>query len=203
MGLVHWSRRMVVAKMLILPSMVHNTLYDQMLFDRSLFPMTYVSWSGAEAYCNAINRRLPTEAEWERAARGADNSTYPWGFQWFDDNRANTSRSGNNGDGTWTVDTIPANSQTEDGLANMAGNVAEWTGDYYNAALYQQREGQAPPENPANTIPSNEVVVRGGAWDTVPLFARTVSPHESRPESILSECWFPLRIKLNRSKLRH
>lgn len=161
-------------------------------FDRSEFPITYVSWQGAQAYCEALGRRLPTEAEWERAARGADNSIYPWGFQWFNDDRANTSRSGNYGEGTWTVTTAPTGSQTEDGLSNMAGNVAEWTADYYNGSLYQQRvnSGQAPPENPAITTGSTLVVARGGAWDTVPLFARSVHRMDFVPNNFYPNVGF-------------
>lgn len=160
-------------------------------FDRSLFPMTFVSWQGAQAYCAAIGRSLPTEAQWERAARGTENRTYPWGFQWFADNRANTSRTGTAGEGTWEVNTVPQDSLTESGVANMAGNVAEWTADFYDAGLYQARFNSGVPfTNPQNTNPGNTVVVRGGSWDAVPLFARAVHRQDFSPNSYLPTLGF-------------
>lgn len=150
-------------------------------FDRSNFPMTFVSWNGAQAYCEALGRRLPTEAEWERAARGSDNSIWPWGFQWNPrDGRANTSRTGigtepNEALGTWEITTVPQGNTTEDGIANLAGNVAEWTADFFNPTLYQQRASAGTVfENPLETANTGEVVVRGGTWDYVPMFSRTV-----------------------------
>lgn len=153
-------------------------------FDRSLYPMTFVSWQGAQAYCSAIGRYLPSEAQWERAARGSENRIYPWGFQWFTDDRANTSRSGTSGEGSWPVNQVPQGSLTESGLANMAGNVAEWTADYYNAGLYQTRANSGQiPTNPVNTNTADRVVARGGSWDTVPLFVRTVHRQDAAPNS--------------------
>ncbi|PJF42839.1 MAG: hypothetical protein CUN55_09555 [Phototrophicales bacterium] len=160
-------------------------------FDRSLYPVTFVSWQGAKAYCEALGRYLPSEAQWERAARGSENRIYPWGFQWFNDDRANTSRSGTSGTGTWPVNQVPQGSLTEDGLANMAGNVAEWTADYYDPNLYQARlnSGQIPT-NPINTNVADSVVVRGGSWDTVPLFVRTVHRQEVSPNRFLPTVGF-------------
>lgn len=166
-------------------------------FDRSNFPMTFVSWNGAQAYCEALGRRLPTEAEWERAARGVDNSIWPWGPQWTPrDNRANTSRTGvgtNVGEalGTWEVTTVPQNNATEDGIANLAGNVAEWTADYFNPTLYQQRAAAGTVvNNPTVTATSGEVVVRGGTWDYIPMFSRTVHRLSRDPNFFLPNVGF-------------
>jgi formylglycine-generating enzyme required for sulfatase activity len=166
-------------------------------FDRSNFPMTFVSWNGAQAYCEALGRRLPSEAEWERAARGTDNSTWPWGFQWAPrDNRANTSRTGvgtgpNEALGTWEVQTVPQGNTTEDGIANLAGNVAEWTADYFNPTLYQQRASAGTIfENPRETANTGEIVVRGGTWDYIPMFSRTVHRLSRDPNFFLPNVGF-------------
>jgi formylglycine-generating enzyme required for sulfatase activity len=152
-------------------------------FDRSNYPMTIVLWQGAQAYCRAIGRRLPTEAEWERAARGPNNTIYPWGQQW-DPTAANTTRSGETRlglGGTVQVDTYP-NGQSLFGPFNMAGNVAEWTSDWYSATIYQERanSGQVAV-NPTGPDLGEERVVRGGSWDAVPLYARTVHRRSESP----------------------
>ncbi|NDJ86792.1 MAG: SUMF1/EgtB/PvdO family nonheme iron enzyme [Chloroflexi bacterium] len=143
--------------------------------DRSNYPMTFVTWEGAKAYCQAIGRYLPTEAEWERAARGPQNTIYPWGPQWRTDDIANTARSGNNRAGTWVVDTNAAQGASAWGAANMAGNVAEWTNDYYSETTYAERAatGQVVVD-PRGPNVGDRVVVRGGSWDTVPFFSRSV-----------------------------
>lgn len=133
-------------------------------------PVTFVTWYGADAYCKSIGRRLPTEAEWERAARGPANSIYPWGPEWVPAN-ANTSRSGTNGQGTQSVDAYPAGVNAY-GIYNLAGNVSEWVFDFYLDNYYGTPAATQPnPQGP----PTGELkVARGGGWDNVPLFARTV-----------------------------
>jgi formylglycine-generating enzyme required for sulfatase activity len=134
---------------------------------RDNYPVTLVTWYGADAYCAAIGRALPTEAQWERAARGNQNSFYPWGMNW-DETLANTSRSG--ADGIEPIDSYPKG-QTTNGVLNMAGNVAEWTADWYSANYYNLSDGATNPTGPAS---GDVKVVRGGSWDNPPLFARTV-----------------------------
>lgn len=143
--------------------------------DRSNYPITLVTWHGADAYCRALGRTLPTEAQWERAARGLANSIYPWGPQW-DVNRAKTNRPTQ--DGTVPVDSYSSGTSmgaSEFGALNMAGNVAEWTADWYQNNYYQQlaNTGQVTV-NPTGPIGGDKRVVRGGSWSNVPLFARTV-----------------------------
>ncbi len=131
-------------------------------------PAIYVTWAGADAYCRAIGRRLPTEAEWERAARGPANSIYPWGPEWIPEN-AKASRPVQDG----TVAIIEyARGVSAYGVYNMAGNVSEWTADFYQENYYSLPESAGP--NPRGPISGTERVARGGGWDNVPIFARTV-----------------------------
>lgn len=133
-------------------------------------PIIFVTWYGADEYCRAIGRRLPSEAEWERAARGPANSIYPWGPEWVADN-ANTSRSPGAGENTVDVDSYP-NGVSAYGVYNMAGNVSEWVFDFYQENYYALPEAAGP--NPKGPTASDSKVARGGGWDNVPLFSRTV-----------------------------
>lgn len=141
-------------------------------------PATYITWYGAQEYCTTINRRLPTEAEWERAARGSENRIYPWGMT-FDTARATSSISEVKG-------TVPVNTYLNGvspyGIYNMAGNVSEWVYDWYQSDYYTQQINNPTP-NPNGPISGLERVHRGGSWDTAPLFLRTVHRLSWAPNS--------------------
>jgi formylglycine-generating enzyme required for sulfatase activity len=130
------------------------------------FPATHVTWYGASAYCEALERRLPTEAEWELAARGTDGRIYPWGNT-FETSFARTRADnvvGGEPVGAYPIGASPF------GVLNMAGNVAEWIYDWYGDDYYSN----APGENPQGPMTGTERVVRGGSWDAMPFFARSV-----------------------------
>jgi len=124
--------------------------------DKGNYPIVGISWYGAETYCKWTNRRLPTEAEWEYAARGPDGRRFPWGNEDLDCDRAHYSGCGK---GTIKVDGLPLG-VSPFGIFNLAGNAAEWVGDRYAADYYQV----SPVQNPTGPTNGYYRVIRGGYW---------------------------------------
>jgi formylglycine-generating enzyme required for sulfatase activity len=120
-------------------------------------PVVEVTWFGAAAYCTWAGRHLPTEAQWEKAARGTDERIYPWGDE-IDCSKASYGNCALHR--TLAVDSFPEGASPY-GALNMSGNVWEWVADWYAVDAY----ANMPAENPLGPESGTARVVRGGSFD--------------------------------------
>ncbi len=159
------------------------------------FPVIWVSWEDAAAFVKWAEGRLPTEAEWEYAARGPENAAYPWGHE-FDDKQLNfcdancplswANRAADDGYAdTALAGSFPGGASWV-GALDMAGNVWEWVNDWYNDDYYRT----SPAANPTGPLSGVRRVWRGGSWYNVQSSSRTSVRYHGTPDLAVSFAGF-------------
>jgi formylglycine-generating enzyme required for sulfatase activity len=145
------------------------------------FPAIEVTWYGAQAYCQWARRSLPSEAQWEKAARGSEGQIYPWGTE----TACDKAQVANCNAVLQAVGSKPAGASPY-GALDMAGNVWEWVADWYDPAYY----ADSPVENPGGPETGETRSLRGGAWEYDWKHARAANRRHNGPAASMHEYGF-------------
>jgi serine/threonine-protein kinase len=181
---VHMYSLCVAAKVCRKPGAKSSSLYSNYYgsLDFENYPVIHVDWNMAKTYCEWADRRLPTEAEWEKAARGEQSLRYPWGNEAPNNHLLNFDK--NRGDVT-AVASYP-NGASPYGALDMAGNAWEWVGDWYGETYY----ASSPASNPLGPLSGQERVLKGGSWLDDSIYVRSSNRDHRSPDDACVNCGF-------------